>query len=315
MIIWWSNVICLPTIAIIGLACNLLNILILTTHSSARRIPSRDLLLALAICDCLFLVSAIIEVIPSTITPLIASSSFATVYIHSALYARTLASTFYKSSVLLVIIFNLERYIFVCHPLRSLNLYTNCLSRHAILISLTVSLLCSLQWPICYQKYYRLMDYFTLIAFNILPVVIVFILNSRLIITLRQIAHRDMSIRGNFTYVDDNSSDGDRAVANGNAAIVENATLIVDVRRGQSSEVAVAQCFSANAMLFAVVVMLLICVGPQAAARLFSNYYGQYHLVTITYTCVTQQVFQLFFFFITEKSPKICEIAGESAGR
>uniref|UniRef100_A0A0R3RS50 G_PROTEIN_RECEP_F1_2 domain-containing protein n=1 Tax=Elaeophora elaphi TaxID=1147741 RepID=A0A0R3RS50_9BILA len=276
-IIWWSNVICLPTIATIGLTCNLLNILILSTHSSARRIPSWDLLLALAVCDCLFLILATVEVTPTSLSPLYASSSFTIVYIHSALYVRTLASTFYKSSVLLVVIFNLERYICVCHPLRLHNLYSNYTSRLAILICLMVSLLCSLQWPICYrirscwdnhlnqhfyiitfsdnsklQKYYRLMDYFTLIAFNVLPIVIICILNTRLIITLRKIVNRDFKVPRSFT---------------------------TDAQR-----------FNANAMLFAVVIMLFICVGPQAPARLLFNHYGQYHLTTIIYICITQQL-------------------------
>ncbi|KAK5975187.1 hypothetical protein GCK32_019971 [Trichostrongylus colubriformis] len=39
-IIWWSNVVCLPMIAMVGMACNLLNIAILTSNKGARRIPS-----------------------------------------------------------------------------------------------------------------------------------------------------------------------------------------------------------------------------------------------------------------------------------
>ncbi|VDK81872.1 unnamed protein product [Onchocerca ochengi] len=259
-IIWWSNVICLPTIAIIGLACNLFNILILSTHSSARRIPSWDLLLALAICDCLFLITATLEVTPTSISPLITSSSFTIVYIHSSLYIRTLASTFYKSSVLLVVIFNLERYIY---------------------------------------KYYRLMDYFTLIAFNILPIVILCILNTRLIVTLRKITDRDLRISGSFTSDDDDdyvdeTMDSRRiiiattaTVIKSNNAIIENAALVTNATRSQRSTI---QRFNANAMLFAVVIMLLICVGPQAPARLLFNHYGQYHLTTIIYICVTQQL-------------------------
>uniref|UniRef100_A0A8R1XJV5 G_PROTEIN_RECEP_F1_2 domain-containing protein n=1 Tax=Onchocerca volvulus TaxID=6282 RepID=A0A8R1XJV5_ONCVO len=276
-IIWWSNVICLPTIAIIGLACNLFNILILSTHSSTRRIPSWDLLLALAICDCLFLITATLEVTPTSISPLITSSSFTIVYIHSSLYIRTLASTFYKSSVLLVVIFNLERYIYVCHPLRSHNLCSNHISR----------------------KYYRLMDYFTLIAFNILPIVILCILNTRLIVTLRKITDRDLRISGSFTSDDDDdyvdeTMDSRRiiiattaTVIKSNNAIIENAALVTNATRSQRSTI---QRFNANAMLFAVVIMLLICVGPQAPARLLFNHYGQYHLTTIIYICVTQQL-------------------------
>ncbi|KAM3718517.1 putative G-protein coupled receptor [Dirofilaria immitis] len=257
-IIWWSNIICLPIIAIIGLICNLFNIIILLTHSSARRIPSWDLLLALAICDCLFLILATVEVIPTSISPLTISSSFTVVYIYSVLYVRTLASTFYKSSVLLVVIFNLERYIY---------------------------------------EYYRLMDYFTLITFNILPIVILCILNSRLIITLRRIIDRDLRICGSFTS-DDDDDDVDNTnshiitaaittVIKSNNAIIENAALVTNATKSQRSMV---QRFNANAMLFAVVIMLLICVGLQAPARLLFNYYGQYHLITIIYICITQQL-------------------------
>ncbi|PAV67857.1 hypothetical protein WR25_24113, partial [Diploscapter pachys] len=45
---------------------------------------------------------------------------------------------------------------------------------------------------------------------------------------------------------------------------------------------------NANAMLFAVVLMLLVCVGPQAPARLLFDIYGQYHPKAIVYTCVSQ---------------------------
>uniref|UniRef100_A0A183E5Q6 G_PROTEIN_RECEP_F1_2 domain-containing protein n=1 Tax=Gongylonema pulchrum TaxID=637853 RepID=A0A183E5Q6_9BILA len=278
-IIWWSNVVCLPAIAVVGLACNLLNILILSTNSSARRIPSWNLLLALATCDCLFLVFATMEVTPSSLSPLLASSSLTVVYIHSALYVRMLASTFYKSSVLsfsscptaifsrLVVTFNVERYIWVCHPLRAHDLCSSRASRTAVVFCLVISLLCSLQWPICYrirpcwdyhlrqhfyviaisdnaslQAYYQLMDYLTLATFNVLPI----------------------------------------------AALCD----------GTSGHRSAAQRFNANAMLFAVVLMLLVCVGPQAPARLLFAYYGQYHLTTIAYTCITQQVstFYLFVF-------------------
>lgn len=47
---------------------------------------------------------------------------------------------------------------------------------------------------------------------------------------------------------------------------------------------------NANAMLFAVVLMLLVCVGPQAPARLLFDIYGQYHPKAIVYTCVSQLV-------------------------
>jgi hypothetical protein len=43
-------------------------------------------------------------------------------------------------------------------------------------------------------------------------------------------------------------------------------------------------------MLFAVVALLVICVGPQAPARILFEMYGAYHPKAILYTCITQQV-------------------------
>lgn len=71
--------------------------------------------------------------------------------------------------------------------------------------------------------------------------------------------------------------------------------LIRNFQDATKSQRSTAQRFNANAMLFAVVIMLLVCVGPQAPARLLFNHYGQYHLTTITYICVTQQVFPFSF--------------------
>jgi len=47
---------------------------------------------------------------------------------------------------------------------------------------------------------------------------------------------------------------------------------------------------NANAMLFAVVLLLFVCIGPQAAARLLYEWHGIYHLNSVLYTCITQQV-------------------------
>lgn len=47
-------------------------------------------------------------------------------------------------------------------------------------------------------------------------------------------------------------------------------------------------------MLFAVIILLVICVGPQAPARLLYKYYGQYNSIAIIYTCITQQVKSVF---------------------
>uniref|UniRef100_A0A1I8BZE3 G_PROTEIN_RECEP_F1_2 domain-containing protein n=1 Tax=Meloidogyne hapla TaxID=6305 RepID=A0A1I8BZE3_MELHA len=39
-ILWWTNAVCLPIIAVIGLFCNGLNILVLVSTEQARRMPS-----------------------------------------------------------------------------------------------------------------------------------------------------------------------------------------------------------------------------------------------------------------------------------
>ncbi|VDD91400.1 unnamed protein product [Enterobius vermicularis] len=302
-IVWWTNVICLPTIAFIGLACNILNILILTSNRSAKRMPSWNLLLALAICDCLFLIFAVFEVTPVSIGAFVARPPFNFIYAHSVLYIRTLASTFYKTSVLIVVAFNLERYICVCHPLRSHRLCTTRTSRLAIVFCIFTSLLCSLQWPICYhvqscydisiqnyfymvilrdshslQFYYRITDYFSLIGFNVLPILILCVLNIRLIITLRKVVDRDMA-RGSCC---DTEHQGTGTTLLADGALIPDSTIGI-----RSSA---AQRFNANAMLFAVVIMLFICVGPQAPARLLFEYFGQYHSTAIVYTCITQQL-------------------------
>ena len=47
---------------------------------------------------------------------------------------------------------------------------------------------------------------------------------------------------------------------------------------------------NANAMLFAVVLLLFVCIGPQAAARLLYEWHGIYHANSVLYTCISQQV-------------------------
>ncbi|VDL75528.1 unnamed protein product [Nippostrongylus brasiliensis] len=138
-------------ITLIGLACNLLNIAILTSNKGARRIPSWTLLLALAICDCLYLVFATLEVTPLSLHSLAFSPTFNFAYSHVALYIRTLASTFYKSSVL-------DEYYYV------------------ILMSENETL----------RLYYRIMDYVSLFAFNVLPIIALLVMNCMIIVTLRR---------------------------------------------------------------------------------------------------------------------------------
>uniref|UniRef100_A0A158P6K8 G_PROTEIN_RECEP_F1_2 domain-containing protein n=1 Tax=Angiostrongylus cantonensis TaxID=6313 RepID=A0A158P6K8_ANGCA len=275
-IVWWSNVVCLPVIALIGLACNLLNIAILTSNKGAQRIPSWTLLLALAICDCLFLVFATLDVTPTSISSLVFSPVFNFTYSHITLYIRTLASTFYKCSVLIVVAFNVERYICVLHPFNCHRICTGRTSRYAIIACLVVSFLCSIQWPIAYEVrhcyedlsmdfyyfYYRLMDYVSLIAFNVLPIIALLVMNCMIIVTLRRVVAED-------------------------ARKKEESIGLSDGKLVHESS---SHRLNPNAMLFAVVFMLLICVGPQAPARLLFDMFGQYHARAIIYTCISQQL-------------------------
>lgn len=99
-IVWLANVVCIPAIAAVGLVCNGLNVLILLSNRTAKRMPSWTFLLALAACDCFFLLFATFEVMPNSIASFASSPSFNRFYAHTVLYVRTLASTFYKTSVL-----------------------------------------------------------------------------------------------------------------------------------------------------------------------------------------------------------------------
>uniref|UniRef100_A0A0N4UBJ6 G_PROTEIN_RECEP_F1_2 domain-containing protein n=1 Tax=Dracunculus medinensis TaxID=318479 RepID=A0A0N4UBJ6_DRAME len=267
-----------------------LNIFILTNCQATKRLPSRNLLLALAICDCLFLLFATIEVTPLNLSNFITSTSMLNLlYIHSALYIRTIASTFYKFSILIVISFNIERYICICYPLYSYKFYAKYTNRLFLILSFIISLLFSLQWPICYkiekcwdyllqheiyyiiisrskylQFYYNIMDSLTLLIFNLLSIIIVCILNIRIVITLKKINRRSNQ--------------------NNSFSIFFYHQKRKDIAGKQTNNA------NANAMLFAVIILLVICVGPQAPARLLYKYYGQYNSIAIIYTCITQQL-------------------------
>ncbi|VDM59888.1 unnamed protein product [Angiostrongylus costaricensis] len=280
-IVWWSNVVCLPVIALIGLACNLLNIAILTSNKGAQRIPSWALLLALAICDCLFLVFATLDVTPTSISSLVFSPVFNFIYSHITLYIRTLASTFYKCSVLIVVAFNVERYICVLHPFNCHRICTGRTSRYAIIACLVVSFLCSIQWPIAYEVrhcyedlsmdfyyvilmsesetirfYYRLMDYISLFAFNVLPIIALLVMNCVIIATLRRVVAEDAR-----------KKEESIGLADGKLVRVSlNNRIFREVQESSPHRL------NPNAMLFAVVFMLLICVGPQVGRFATANF-------------------------------------------
>ncbi|ETN80924.1 hypothetical protein NECAME_08856 [Necator americanus] len=276
-----------------------------------------------------------LEVTPLTIPALAFSPLFNLVYSHVLLYIRVLASMFYKSSVLIVVAFNVERYICVVHPFSCHQICTGRTSRLAITGCFVISFFCSVQWPICYEVrhcydhiaqdflyvillsenetlkenkhrrtgiairihacvyfflhltriqhlvvyrtdrhflsaivyryvfkfYYRLMDYMSLVAFNVLPIFSLLVMNCMIITTLR------------------------RVVAEDTKKEEESATLADGTLVPESS----SHRLNPNALLFAVVFMLLICVGPQAPARLLFDLFGQYHPKAIVYTCVSQQ--------------------------
>ncbi|KAI1728548.1 7 transmembrane receptor (rhodopsin family) domain-containing protein [Ditylenchus destructor] len=294
-IVWWTNVVSLPIIAIIGLVCNAMNLLILTTNESARRMPSWHLLVALALFDGLFLLFAVMEVTPMSITALVISPLFNYLYTNVALYIRMLASTFYKASILVVVAFNLERYVCVCRPLWAHRVCTSRNNCWAIAFAMLVSFLCSIQWPLAYdvvecwdsirvhyfsiitmksdpiiQVYYKTMDSISLIAFNLLPIFLLSILNFQLIITLRRVVDQDNR----------RNSDGTTSTTSR-----QNNALFFFTSNESSS-----QRLNANAMLFAVVFLLFICIGPQGPARLLYDYYGHYHVTAILYTCISQQL-------------------------
>lgn len=260
---------------------------VLTSNKTARRIPSWNLLIALAVCDSLFLIFATLDVTPLSIPSLAFSTSFNHFYSRIVLYIRTLASTFYKSSVLIVVAFNIERYLCVVCPLNSHRWCTSRNSKNAIATAIVLSFLCSIQWPLAYdtircfesnsnqyyyvilmstnralQIYYRTMDYVSLFAFNVLPIIGLLYMNSRIIFTLRRVVDEDSR-----KYEETKLSDG----------LIQH-----DAHNNRTMR--------ANAMLFAVVFMLFFCVGPQAPARILFDMYGQYHPKAILYVCLSQQL-------------------------
>lgn len=63
------------------------------------------------------------------------------------------------------------------------------------------------------------MDYLTLVSFNVLPIVALCIINSRLIVTLRKVVDQDLVARGSFATEDDTTGDATIESNNGAGAI------------------------------------------------------------------------------------------------
>ncbi|CAD5212289.1 unnamed protein product [Bursaphelenchus okinawaensis] len=284
-LVWYSNVLVLPSIALVGILCNLLNLHILTSNKAARRMPSWHLLVSLALFDSLFLVFATLDVTPSSLHLFIRNSTLNAMYTKMVLYIRTIASTFFRASILVVVAFNIERYVCVCKPLWAHRVCTSRTSLLAVMLSLTIAFGCSLQWPLVYQvtecfdyesdhyyyiitmktdatlqMYYRLTNMVSLVMFNIFPILLILVLNSLLVRTLKQVVESDKR----------RSSGADTT------------TML------QPAEESNGNKFNANAILFAVVVLLFVCIGPQAPARLLYDYLGPYHPTVVIYMCISQ---------------------------
>ncbi|KAI6228622.1 G-PROTEIN-RECEP-F1-2 domain-containing protein [Aphelenchoides fujianensis] len=287
-LVWWTNVVFLPAIAVLGLLCNLLNLLVLTSNKAARRMPSWHFLVALACFDSLFLLFALWDVTPGSLHFFLASPTLNALYTRTVLYVRVIASTCFRASILIVVAFNLERYVCVCRPLWAHRMCTSRTSKLAVLVSFLIAFGCSLQWPLVYkvaecwdahnehkyfvitmsddptlQAYFSIMNYVSLVLFNLLPICLLLILNILLVRTLRRVV------------------DQDRRRSSG----ADTQEMLPQVQLNQESG---ANRLNANTMLLAVVLLLLLCIGPQAPARLLADYYGLYDVNVVHYICITQ---------------------------
>uniref|UniRef100_A0A914LSH8 Uncharacterized protein n=1 Tax=Meloidogyne incognita TaxID=6306 RepID=A0A914LSH8_MELIC len=94
--------------------------------------------------------------------------------------------------------------------------------------------------------------------------------------TLRHIVRRDSSVSANF--LPQNCEENNEQIR------------VLPVENKEENQQNNCSNSNANAMLFAVVLLLFVCIGPQAAARLLYEWHGIYHLNSVLYTCITQQV-------------------------
>lgn len=166
----------------------------------------------------------------------------------------------------------MERYICVCQPMRSVSFCNKRNARKAVYLFVFVSITLSVHWPLvhetdqCFDEsknstfymirlpenpvlrvYNQIMNYVSMIFFNIVPIFTLFALNVLLLRTLRNVIGRESD----------------------------------DVRRKSRS---------ANTILFAVVLMFLICNGPQVPARFLLEKYGPYDNLVNVYAAVSQQL-------------------------
>ncbi|KAL3120743.1 hypothetical protein niasHT_008035 [Heterodera trifolii] len=125
-VLWWTNSVSLP----------------------ARRMPSWHLLVSLALFDSLFLLFAVLELTPTSLLPTL-SPHLISVHTRVVLIIRMFASTFYKASILIVVAFNVERYLCVCRPLwahRARILVGGGKALAVVGGALALGMICSVQW-------------------------------------------------------------------------------------------------------------------------------------------------------------------------
>lgn len=97
-IIWYSSVYAIPMISLVGIVSNVINTAVL--WKTGKRLPSHTYLLALAVCDCLFLTFATLEVTPIMLDSFVSNPTCNKIYTHSVLYIRLVSSTCFKTSVM-----------------------------------------------------------------------------------------------------------------------------------------------------------------------------------------------------------------------
>lgn len=115
--------------------------------------------------------------------------------------------------------------------------------------------------------YDRTMNYVSMIGFNMMPILILVVLNALIIRTLRTVIRKDRrsSIQTN--------------------TITVGGTIVAGRRQQHQQQ---SRC--ANALLFAVVVMFLICNGPQVPGRLLLEQLGPADPLVQTYVAISQQL-------------------------
>lgn len=192
-----------------------------------------------------------------------------------------------------MVAFNVERYVSVCHPLYASDFCSHRLNRWRLCLAWIFCLLLSIHWPLTYvedrcydpatnatfymvhlsqdpstRTYDRTMNYVSMIGFNMMPILILVVLNALIIRTLRTVIRKD---RRSSTQTNTVSIGG---------------TIVGGGRRQQHQQ----QSRCANALLFAVVVMFLICNGPQVPGRLLLENLGPADPLVQTYVAISQQL-------------------------